>query len=164
MTSKGRLPATGGVIKLEKVLPPERPAFGGRCRDGSHETVLPLPKSGWAERLNEITLLLVRRMAAAGASSEFIADKLGLPEEQVDYVTGRKEPDGDAPVVCAKRQPLEPLLTERQLMILQLRFDGDWSLRAIARGIGCSDSTVRRVYHQALALLEEGVEGVDAEG
>lgn len=116
-----------------------------------------------AERLNEITLLLVRRMAAAGASSEFIANKLGLSESQVDYVVGRKELVGDAPAVCAKRQPLEPILTERQFMILQLHLECDWSLRAISRGIGCGDSSVRRSYHLAIKHLEGCVAECEAQ-
>lgn len=32
--------ATGGVYTGECPVPPEQPAFGGRCRDGSHETVI----------------------------------------------------------------------------------------------------------------------------
>jgi DNA-binding NarL/FixJ family response regulator len=108
-----------------------------------------------AEGLSEITLLLVRRMAAAGAKSGFISKKLGVSERQVNYATGRQLPDDDTPPACAKLQDSGYVLTERQLMILELHINGDWSLRAIARGIGCAPSSVHNSYHLALKRLAE---------
>ncbi len=43
-------------------------------------------------RLDDQTLHKVRRMAAAGATSVFIAARLGIPVEQVEFVTGRVPP------------------------------------------------------------------------
>jgi len=43
-------------------------------------------------RLDEQTLHKARRMAAAGATSPVIADRLSLPVEQVEFVCGRIAP------------------------------------------------------------------------
>jgi DNA-directed RNA polymerase specialized sigma24 family protein len=45
------------------------------------------------------------------------------------------------------------LLSDREALVIQLHYADGWSLRRIARGIGCHERSVRRAHASALVHL-----------
>jgi hypothetical protein len=66
---------------------------------------------GCVVRIDEKTLAAIRRMAGAGATSEFISERFRIPTEQVDCVTGRHVdgiPSVFQPRSDGKTYPVDP--------------------------------------------------------
>jgi RNA polymerase sigma-B factor len=113
----------------------------------SHEHVLEALEAAAAYRAGSLDA----PRSAQGEEGETVAD--GLPDEERGYLRAEQ------------RATLEPLLariSERERIVLQLRFGEDLMQAEIGERIGVSQMQVSRLIRQALARLRAGLE--EAEG
>ncbi len=113
----------------------------------SHEHVLEALEAAAAYRAGSLDA----PRSAQGEEGETVAD--GLPDEERGYLRAEQ------------RATLEPLLariSERERIVLELRFGEDLMQAEIGERIGVSQMQVSRLIRQALARLRAGLE--EAEG
>ncbi len=109
----------------------------------SHEHVLEALEAAAAYRAGSLDA----PRSAQGEEGETVAD--GLPDEEHGYLRAEQ------------RATLEPLLariSERERIVLQLRFGEDLMQAEIGERIGVSQMQVSRLIRQALARLRAGLE------
>lgn len=109
----------------------------------SHEHVLEALEAAAAYRAGSLDA----PRSAQGEEGETVAD--GLPDEERGYLRAEQ------------RATLEPLLariSERERVVLQLRFGEDLMQAEIGERIGVSQMQVSRLIRQALARLRAGLE------